>query len=316
MSIKVMSQVWDKSRHKGSELLLLIAIADNAADDGFCWPGQVYLAGKIRMDKSSVIRLTKKLEASGELFVARSRRKGNKYIVKSGMSDGQFLNVLAARLPHEHARYEAINAISCILLCCKLQLQKSQLATTEVASMQHEPSVTVNEPSHGADAPTQPFAEINGRVMQGSPVEKSGDELLDEYFEPQQEKESAPVTPHWTKRIAEDWTAWGAESEEMQRQLAAFGERGRTVQRLGYELERQFRLHPLWRKKSDVKSWMSGLAACLELAEGDEKIVTRAARELIDGGMTVADPWSLRKQTRAIVAEMTRQATTDREYIV
>lgn len=305
-----MSQVWDKSRHKGSELLLLIAIADNAADDGFCWPGQVYLAGKIRMDKSSVIRLTKKLEASGELFVARSRRKGNKYIVKSGMSDGQFLNVLAVRLPHEHARYEAINAISCILLCCKLQLQKSQLATTEVASMQHEPSITVNEPSHGADAPILPL------LFQEKPAEKIGDELLDEYFEPKQKKEPALITPHWTKRIAEDWTAWGAESEEMQRQLAAFGERGRIVQRLGYELERQFRLHPLWRKKSDVKSWMSGLAACLELAEGDEKIVTRAARELIDGGMTVADPWSLQKQTRAIVAETKRQATTDREYIV
>jgi len=171
-------------------------------------------------------------------------------------------------------------------------------------------TTTETTTEHGADAPTQPSP------IQEEPAEKVGEELLNEFFEPQQEKEPAPITPHWTKRIIEDWTAWGIKSEEMQRQLAIYGEHGRTVQHLGYELERQFALYPIWRKKSDVKSWMSGLAACLELAEGDEKIVTRAARELIDGGMTVADPWSLHKKTRAIVAETKRQATTDREYIV
>ena len=39
MSIRVMTQVWDTSEQKGSALLLLLALADHAADDGFCWPG-------------------------------------------------------------------------------------------------------------------------------------------------------------------------------------------------------------------------------------------------------------------------------------
>lgn len=184
-------------------------------------------------------------------------------------------------------------------------------ANKDAENSQSIPETTAETTTeHGADAPIQPLP------VKEKPAEKIGEELLNEFFEPQQEKEPVSETPHWTERADEDWTKWGAESEEMQRQLAVFGERGRTAQRLGYELERQFALYPIWRKKRDVKSWMSGLAACLELAEGNEKIVIRAARELIEDEMTVCDPWSLRKKTRAIVAEMTRQATTDREYTV
>lgn len=154
-----------------------------------------------------------------------------------------------------------------------------------------------NEERHGADAPKQSLEE------------KVGDELLNEYIEPRQEKEPAPITPHWTELIKEDWAhwaLWGTDSDEMQHQLAAFGERGRAIQRLGYELDHQFALHPLWDKKRDVKSWMGGLAVCLNLAEGDEKIVIRAARTLIEDGMTVSDPWSLQKKTRALAAEKAR----------
>jgi len=46
MSIKVMSYVWEASKAKGSELLLLLAIADHAADDGYCWPGIPRWRGK------------------------------------------------------------------------------------------------------------------------------------------------------------------------------------------------------------------------------------------------------------------------------
>jgi hypothetical protein len=35
MSIRVMTKVWDHSTQKGSTLLLLLALADHAADDGF-----------------------------------------------------------------------------------------------------------------------------------------------------------------------------------------------------------------------------------------------------------------------------------------
>ena len=67
MSIKVMSAVWERSQHKGSALLLLLALADFANDTGECWPAVGTLAHKIRMSDRSVSRLLQTLIASGEL---------------------------------------------------------------------------------------------------------------------------------------------------------------------------------------------------------------------------------------------------------
>ena len=39
MSIKRMNAVWNLSKQSGSALLVLLALADRADDDGFCWPG-------------------------------------------------------------------------------------------------------------------------------------------------------------------------------------------------------------------------------------------------------------------------------------
>ena len=80
MSIKVMSYVWEHSSAKGSELLLLLAISDHAADDGYCWPTIETLAHKIRMTGRSVMRLVQELEKHGQLHVVRSN-KNNRYIV-------------------------------------------------------------------------------------------------------------------------------------------------------------------------------------------------------------------------------------------
>src|SRR3990167_3610158 len=72
MSIKVMSHIWATSAHKGSALLLLLAIADHAHDDGGgAYPSIETLAAKIRMGKRNVIYLLKTLEKSGELAVNR-----------------------------------------------------------------------------------------------------------------------------------------------------------------------------------------------------------------------------------------------------
>src|ERR671931_438908 len=55
MSIKVMNWVWDNSPTKGTELLMLLAIADNAADDGGnAYPSIRTLARKTRLDDLTV----------------------------------------------------------------------------------------------------------------------------------------------------------------------------------------------------------------------------------------------------------------------
>lgn len=65
-----MAHVWKHSRQKGSTLLLLLAIADHAHDDGEgAYPSVATLAKKVRMSERNVQYLIKRLEASGELGV-------------------------------------------------------------------------------------------------------------------------------------------------------------------------------------------------------------------------------------------------------
>jgi Helix-turn-helix domain len=72
MSIKVMTYVWDHSRHKGTELLTLLALADCAHDDGTqAYPSIAFLAKKTRMKVRNVQYVLKKLEASHELRIER-----------------------------------------------------------------------------------------------------------------------------------------------------------------------------------------------------------------------------------------------------
>lgn len=67
MSIKIMTHVWEHSRHKGSALLLLLALADHANEIGFCHPALPLLSHKTRMNVRTVRRLLDELIESGEL---------------------------------------------------------------------------------------------------------------------------------------------------------------------------------------------------------------------------------------------------------
>jgi hypothetical protein len=92
-----MTRVWEQSEQKGSKLLLLLALADHAADDGFCWPGEKRLAEKIRMSERTVSRMVQALEKDGELYALRKSGEHNWYVVRIGMSDEDVIQVLSNR---------------------------------------------------------------------------------------------------------------------------------------------------------------------------------------------------------------------------
>lgn len=159
MSIKRMSAVWDVSIHKGSNLLLLLAIADNANDQGYAWPGIDYLAQKTRLSRSTVIRNTKVLEESGELYVDHNTRPGNRYIVLPGLGD----NDIGACLSKHFGCGE--NDISVILQQIKKQRGEpdkcqddttvvSLSETTVVSSVTPDPSVNHQGTSNSASPTT------------------------------------------------------------------------------------------------------------------------------------------------------------------
>ena len=68
MSIRIQSEVWEHSQHKGGTLLVLLALADNADNDThLAWPSVADLARRSRMCRRQVQTILRKLESSGEI---------------------------------------------------------------------------------------------------------------------------------------------------------------------------------------------------------------------------------------------------------
>jgi hypothetical protein len=73
MSIKVMSQVWDSSASEGYRLLVMLALADHADDDGYCYPGLARIAAKCRISESTTRRCIAEMVERGELVVDQNK---------------------------------------------------------------------------------------------------------------------------------------------------------------------------------------------------------------------------------------------------
>ncbi|WP_265948306.1 helix-turn-helix domain-containing protein [Dechloromonas sp. A34] len=69
MSVKTMGRVWEFSQHGGTELLMLLAMADFSDDDGRSYPSVTTLAKKCRMKPRNCRYLLRALEDSGELSI-------------------------------------------------------------------------------------------------------------------------------------------------------------------------------------------------------------------------------------------------------
>jgi hypothetical protein len=67
MSIQIMANVWQHSAQKSGVLLVLLAMADFANDEGLCWPYIATLAHKSRMTTRNVHLSIKKLEEDNEI---------------------------------------------------------------------------------------------------------------------------------------------------------------------------------------------------------------------------------------------------------
>jgi hypothetical protein len=83
VSIRIMTAVWDRSKQTGGNLLLLLALADSADDNGECWPGVETLARKARMTPRHVRRVLAQLEEHGEVSrLPNAGMKGtNRYLI-------------------------------------------------------------------------------------------------------------------------------------------------------------------------------------------------------------------------------------------
>jgi len=82
MSIKVSAKVWQGSQHKSGNLLLLLAFADHADDQGDAWPGIPRLAREARLSERHTRRCLNQLAASGELEVLPNEAPSGRTLYK------------------------------------------------------------------------------------------------------------------------------------------------------------------------------------------------------------------------------------------
>ena len=77
MSIKVMAEVWESSSAKGGARLVLLALADFANEEGYCYPSIERLALKSALTGRNVQLILRNLETRGELVVLLGAGRGN-----------------------------------------------------------------------------------------------------------------------------------------------------------------------------------------------------------------------------------------------
>lgn len=160
MSIRVMSQVWEHSRQQGSALLVLLAIADFADDDGWAYPSIERLAEKARMSTRNVRYVLRDLEASGELMIEAGggRHQTNRYrVLVAPPADGETRQDDSGKAIQgmdfsETQRRETLQDPA-------ETLQSSAETLQPVAAEPSRPVKTRHrEPSHTAAAPSAPRA--------------------------------------------------------------------------------------------------------------------------------------------------------------
>jgi Mn-dependent DtxR family transcriptional regulator len=100
MSVKRTSACWDNETTSGNDRLAMLALADHADDNGFCWPSIKTISEKIRCSERTTIRIIQRLEELGVVYIEHSIGRGhsNRYIVTPGLTTEQIAATLVSRL--------------------------------------------------------------------------------------------------------------------------------------------------------------------------------------------------------------------------
>ena len=112
MSIRVMTSVWDDVQTQcHSELLVLLALADWANDEGYCWPTIPRLSTKARLSDRAVQQILGRLIETGRInrIPGGGRGRANQYqVVVAKKAEQKTVNVIHRE---ENAEPETSNTL-------------------------------------------------------------------------------------------------------------------------------------------------------------------------------------------------------------
>jgi hypothetical protein len=142
-----MSAVWERSQHSGTDLLMLLALADFSDDGGNSYPATSTLAKKCRMHQRNATYILRDLQASGELEVRTNEgpHGTNRYRIvldALGVQRGAGgVQASAGVQPDSRLQHGAPTP------CNTVQAPPAIQSTYPLQPVAPEPSGTVNEPS-------------------------------------------------------------------------------------------------------------------------------------------------------------------------
>ena len=135
MSVKVSTKVWQCSRHKSGNLLVLLALADHADDEGKAWPGVRSLAWKARLSQRHIRRCLSELLVSGELEI----------LAEPAPSGGKWYQIRLDRLTPDNLSVGTSTSDGGTSVASNVDAADHATGTTYIVQ---EPSIKSSEQSH------------------------------------------------------------------------------------------------------------------------------------------------------------------------
>lgn len=178
MSISIMTVVWKASQHKEAALLAMLALADMANDDGYCWPSVEKLAERCRVEPRSINRIINRLEASGEIYIERGGGAGrtNQYIVTVGMD----VETMVRSLMH---------------YCGYTRAQATEIAATHLAKNPDPAAQNTDTEVMVSDRKTLTVERETLTVERENPDPRVTRSIIDPSIEPSGSKREAAASP-------------------------------------------------------------------------------------------------------------------------
>lgn len=189
MSIRLMAAAWDADV-SGGDLLVLLALADFAGDDGWCWPAVATIAQRARMTDRGARGIIRRLEEKGLILCE---------ISKGGKGRGSRYMVLPNPEPHS--------------------------ANTEQNPEPHSANEAANpEPHSGNDVPPKPPNPEGECIKPGTAVPPNHRTIIKEREANASPKKARRLEDHWS--LPEEWRRWaldeGIMADRVDREAAKF----------------------------------------------------------------------------------------------
>jgi MarR-like DNA-binding transcriptional regulator SgrR of sgrS sRNA len=136
MSVRYSSAIWESGRFEGGVLLVALALADYANDEGECWPKAASIATKVRLTLRQTHNILRKLEKAGFLTIQSGGGRGKSSWYRLNLETVKPVSVNSNSVKPISVKSEAETV--------KSTTENSEICVNAIRKNRHEPSI---EPS-------------------------------------------------------------------------------------------------------------------------------------------------------------------------